>query len=91
MSSQYETKETLAMLSETLEYMKALVSGIDPSALHTKPDADTWSMNDILAHLRACSDVWGKSIARMLNEDNPTTRYVSPRTYMKKLRTASVS
>ena len=72
------------MLSETLEYIEALVSGIDPSVLHIKPEEDSWSMNEILAHLRACADVWGKSITRMLNEDNPTMRYVSPRTHMKK-------
>jgi hypothetical protein len=45
---------------------------------------DVKGCNEILAHLRACSDVWGKSITRMLNEDNPTMRYVSPRTHMKK-------
>lgn len=83
-SQQIQEKETLAMLAETLDYIETLVSGIDPSALYTKPSVDAWSMNEILAHLRACSDVWEKSITRMLNEDNPTMRYVSPRTHMKK-------
>ena len=85
MSGQHiQDKEMLAMLAETLDYIQALVSGIDPETLSTKPDADTWSLSEILAHLRACSDVWGKSMMRMLNEDNPTIRYVSPRIYMKK-------
>jgi hypothetical protein len=41
-------------------------------------------VNDILAHLRSCADVWGKSIMTMIAEDNPTLRYVSPRTWIRK-------
>ncbi len=37
----------------------------------------------MLAHLRACADVWGDAIATILAEDHPTIRAVSPRTYMK--------
>jgi hypothetical protein len=52
--------------------------------LHFKPDEKSWSANDILAHLRACADVWGKSIMAMLAEDHPTLRYVSPRSWIRK-------
>ena len=52
--------------------------------LHAKPEADGWSANDILAHLRACADVWGKSMAAMLTQDQPTLRYLSPRTWLRK-------
>ena len=37
----------------------------------------------MLAHLRACADVWGSYIARILSEDRPAIRAVSPRTYIK--------
>jgi DinB family protein len=37
-----------------------------------------------VAHLRACAAVWGRSIERMLAEDHPTIRYVSPRGWIKK-------
>ncbi len=43
-----------------------------------------WSVRDVMAHLLACGDVWGKSITRMLAEDRPTIRYVSPRTWIRK-------
>ncbi len=41
-------------------------------------------MNDILAHLRTCADVWGNHIAIMITQDHPTLRYISPRTWIKK-------
>ena len=40
-------------------------------------------MNDVLAHLRACGDVWGGHIAAILAEDRPRRSGVNPRTYLK--------
>jgi hypothetical protein len=37
-----------------------------------------------VAHLRACADVWGGSIDRMVAEEHPTIRYVSPRSWIRK-------
>jgi hypothetical protein len=48
------------------------------------PSAEDWSANEILAHLRACANVWGKSISLMLVQDHPTLRHISPRGYIKK-------
>jgi hypothetical protein len=76
--------ELLGMLEATPDFIQSLVKGVSVKALSIKPDEATWSINEILAHLRACSDVWGKDIQRMLNENHPTMRYISPRTYMKK-------
>ena len=45
---------------------------------------DEWSANEILAHVRACQDIWGDvRVVRMLREDHPTLRAVSPRTWQK--------
>lgn len=52
--------------------------------LKRKLMADEWSASDLLAHLRANADVWGKSIRDMLLKDHPTLRYVSPRGWMTK-------
>jgi len=49
-----------------------------------RTEEEPWSINDILSHLRACSDVWGETIMKMPAEDNPTQRYRSPRGFMKK-------
>jgi hypothetical protein len=38
----------------------------------------------VLAHLRACADVWGGCIATIIARDTPTLRAVNPRTWIKK-------
>jgi len=53
--------------------------------LHTPPNHDEWSANDVLAHLRACADVWGNCIATIITEDTPTLRAVNPLTWIKKM------
>ena len=58
--------------------------------LRRKPAADSWSANEVLAHLRACADVWGSSIMAMLTQDRPALRYVSPRTWIKKTNYADL-
>ena len=37
----------------------------------------------VLAHLRACADVWGNYIRTIIAEDRPQFRAVSPRTWIK--------
>ena len=79
-----ETEQLLHALAETPRRIAAASQGLENAQLHFKPDEKAWSANDILAHLRACADVWGTSIIRMLAEDQPTWRYVSPRTWLRK-------
>jgi len=79
-----EIEKILKLLAETPRRMASMTRGLENSRLHIKPDKDSWSVNDILAHLRSCADVWGKSIMAMISEDDPTLRYVSPRTWIRK-------
>ena len=79
-----DIEQILALLAETPQRLAVLTSGLEQAQLHTAPDHDTWSVNAILAHLRSCADVWGKSILAMIAENNPTLRYVSPRTWIRK-------
>jgi hypothetical protein len=79
-----EIESTLESLAEAPQRMVAMTSHLENARLCTKPDKDTWSANDILAHLRACADVWGKSILAMIAKDNPTLRHISPRTHIRK-------
>jgi hypothetical protein len=41
-------------------------------------------VNDVLAHLRACSDVLGGSLLRIVAEDTPTWKGMNPRAWIKK-------
>jgi hypothetical protein len=81
--TQSEVSRTLTMLSDTPKRIAAIVRGCSDVQLHRKPAPDAWSARDIVAHLRACADVWGQSIDRMVAEDHPTVRYVSPRGWIK--------
>ena len=77
------SEQVLTMLAATPPRIAALTAGLLPAQLHTAPDHDEWSANDVLAHLRACADVWGTCIAAMLAEDRPTLRAVNPRTWIR--------
>jgi uncharacterized damage-inducible protein DinB len=74
----------LTVLSETPKQIARIARGLSHQQLHRKPDANAWSAQEIVAHLRACADVWGGSIDRMVAEDHPTIRYVSPRSWIRK-------
>jgi hypothetical protein len=78
------TEQVLTLLAETPLRIAALTVGLAPAQLHTTPNHDGWSANDMLAHLRACADVWGNCIVAMIAEDTPTLRAVNPRTWIKK-------
>lgn len=78
------TQTVVLVLSATPGRIARLARGRSHEALHRKPDPMAWSAQEIVAHLRACADVWGASIDRMLSEDHPTMRYVSPRTWIRK-------
>jgi hypothetical protein len=76
-------EQVLTMLTETPPRLAALTAGLSPAQLSTPPNAGEWSANDVLAHLRACADVWGDCIAAMISQDRPTIRAVNPRTWIK--------
>jgi hypothetical protein len=79
-----EVETVLQLLSATPRGLVAMTGDLDPARLNFKPDADTWSVSEILAHLRSCADVWGGSIQAMLAREHPTLRYISPRTWIRK-------
>jgi DinB superfamily len=74
--------ELLTVIAETPRRIAGATVGVPEAALHAAP-AGEWSANDVLAHLRACADVWGDNIARIVAEDKPTIRAVNPRTWIK--------
>lgn len=77
-------EQILTILAETPPRIAALTAGLAPVQLRTKPNPDEWSANDVLAHLRACADMWGNCIVAILTQDTPTLRAVNPRTWIKK-------
>jgi hypothetical protein len=75
-------EQILTLLRDSPPRIAALTGGLTPAQLHAAPGQGEWSANDVLAHLRSCADVWGRYITRILAEDRPAIRAVSPRTYV---------
>jgi hypothetical protein len=76
------SERILTLLAAAPPRLTALTADLTPAHLRTVPGPDQWSANDVLAHLRACSDMWGACIMAMLAEERPTLRAVNPRTWI---------
>src|SRR4051794_25524876 len=83
LSRSLATEQVLSLLAETPPRLEALTVGLAPADLRSTPSDDAWSANDVLAHLRACADVWGGCIATIIAGEQPTLRAVNPRSWIK--------
>jgi hypothetical protein len=83
----YDTSRTneqiLTLLAAAPARLADLTEGLPPAQLLAPPEPGEWSARDVLAHLRSCSDMWGKCIAQILSEDRPTIKAVNPTTWIK--------
>ena len=83
----YDTKLTidqvLTQLREQPKTIAALTAGLPRARLHGSSSRGEWSVNDVLAHLRSCADMWGKYIATIIAEDRPTIRAMNPTTWIR--------
>lgn len=79
----FTIEEILAILAATPERITTITEGLKPEQLHRVPSEAEWSINEVLAHLRACADMWGSAIETIIREDHPTIRAVNPRTWIK--------
>ena len=77
-------QQILTIITETPPRITALTSGLAAEQLSISPDPDEWSANEVLAHLRACADVWGSSIETILTQDMPVIRAINPRTWIER-------
>ena len=77
-------EDAVAALRENASRLAAIVAGVAHERLHTPPAQDEWSPNDVLAHMRACCDVWGGNIEKILASEHATFAGINPRTWIKK-------
>ena len=75
--------EVLDLLRAAPPRIAAATEGWTPEELHARPGGDEWSAAEVLAHLRACADVWGACIRTILEQDAVTLRAVNPRTWIE--------
>ena len=76
----------LRSLAETPARAEAVARHLSAAQLRVSPEPEGWSPNEILWHIRAAADVYSEHVTRILNEDSPRWRHVSPRARMKKSR-----
>jgi hypothetical protein len=84
MPSRAEIERTLQGLRRTPRLFRTVAADRADAELGRRPEEGSWSVLEVLAHLRGAADVQGGWIARMLAEGTPTIRYASPRTGMKR-------
>ena len=77
-------QQVLDQLRSTPLRLRELTTGLPPDLLRTSPAPDEWSANEVLAHLRACSDKWGEAAIRIVEEDRPKIRGTEPRIWITK-------
>jgi hypothetical protein len=73
----------LIQLAEQPKKIAALTADLPRARLHRSLSRGEWSLNDVLAHLRSCADMWGKYMATIIADDRPTIRAMNPRTWIK--------
>ena len=76
-------EQILTLLAAGPPRIASLIAGLSESQLRTSNGAGEWPASGVLAHLRACADVWGNSIGAILAEDEPTVRASDPRVWIK--------
>jgi hypothetical protein len=72
------------MLAGAPPRIAEMTAGLTPDQLQTAPDPESWSANQVLAHLRACADMWGGAMTTIITEEEPTLRAINPRAWIKK-------
>ena len=75
--------QLLTLLAAAPSHIVAATADLSAAHLRAAPAPGEWSINDVLAHLRACADVWGGCIATILAQGEPSLRAVNPRTWLR--------
>lgn len=82
----YDTKLTidqvLTRLEEQPKAIARLTAGLSRARSRRSSGRDEWSVNDVLAHLRSCADMWGLYMATIIAEEHPTIRAMNPTTWI---------
>lgn len=78
-----DTEQLLTLPAGTPGRLAALTDGIPPEQLRAAPLPGEWSAVEVLAHLCACADMWGRAIEAIGAQERPTLRAVNPRYWIK--------
>ena len=82
MTPRLNVDAVMDILRTTVPRLEELTRGVSQRRLSKVTDYG-WSVNDQLAHLRACHDVLGGNMLRIIREDHPSWKGMSPRAWQK--------
>ena len=88
--TQSEVEKYLGIISEVPVRITQLVDGSDEMCLYARKDVKSWSVSDILAHLRSCSDLWTHTMYAMLAETEPVFSDINERKWANVTRYAEM-
>jgi len=84
MSEERGIQQRLDQLRAVPGRIAAATDAVSDPVLHRRTAAEPWSVNDVLAHLRAAADVRDRYMRRMATGEHATLAYDSPRSEMRK-------
>jgi hypothetical protein len=76
-------EQILSVLRETPSRLATLPGAATPAQLRAVPEPGEWSVTEVLAHLRSCTDMWGSAIETILADEHPTLKAVNPVTWIE--------
>jgi DinB superfamily len=79
-----DVDEIMTILRTTVGRLGELTADALPRELEPTGYGEEWSIAAVLAHLRACNDVLGGAMVRIVREDHPSWRAGNPRTWQVK-------
>lgn len=86
-----EISDVLDLLEFAPRRLAELANGRQAEDFTREPGPGEWPACELLAHLRASAETWGRYIAAMLERNQPTMRYVSPRTAIRRTKYQSTA
>lgn len=75
--------QTMEILRTSVQRLEEITDGVTDDRLTAVTDYG-WSVRDQLAHLRACHDVLGGNMLRIVREDHPAWKGMSPGTHLRR-------
>ena len=77
-------EEILDILHTSLPELRSVTGRLSEAQLDSTASDDNWSIRYIVAHLHSCEVVLGGQMIRIVSEDRPSWRRLSPREYIRK-------
>jgi hypothetical protein len=81
-----QISEYLHVLETTCSHLNAVLLAHGDAQLNVSLSGKEWSAGEVMAHLRACAEVFGKSIYEFLHAENPSVEYIHPNRWMSQKR-----